>query len=84
MIFFFLCRPFFKVFIEFVTILLMFFFFNVLVFCLQGMCDLSSPTRNEPTSPSLEDKVLTTGPPGKSSKGGFLTLPILEWLDKSI
>ena len=60
------------------------FFLNVLVFCLQGMCDLSSPTRNEPTSPSLEDKVLTTGPQGKSSKGGFLTLPVLEWLDKSI
>ena len=48
-------------------IFLIFFFF----FCLQGMCDLSSLTKNEPTSPSLKGKVLTTGPPGKSSKGVF-------------
>ena len=51
-----------KVFIEFVTILLLLFFF----FWPWGMWDLSFPTGIEPTFPALEGKVLTTGPPGKS------------------
>ena len=40
---FFLMWAIFKAFIEFVTILLL---FHVLVFWLQGMCDLSSPTQD--------------------------------------
>ena len=31
-----------------------------------GMWDLTFPTRTEPTSPELQGRVLTTGPPGKS------------------
>ena len=54
----------FKVFIEFVTILLLFY---VLVFWPQGMWDLPGPGI-EPTPPALEGEVLTTGPPGKSPK----------------
>ena len=53
----------FKVFIEFVTIL---FLFYVLFFWPGGMWDFSSPTRDEPTSPALGGEVLTTGQPGKS------------------
>ena len=52
---FFLMWTIFKVFIEFVTILLLFY---VLVFWPRGMWDLSSPTK--------EGGVLTTGTPGKS------------------
>ena len=52
---------FFKVFIEFVTILLLFY---VLVFQPGGMWDPQPGI--EPTPPALEGKVLTTGPPGKS------------------
>ena len=51
----------FKVFIEFVTILLWFY---VLVFWLQVMWDLSSPGI-EPTPPALEGEVVITGPPGR-------------------
>ena len=50
----------FKVFIEFVTILLL---FNVLVFWPGGMWDLSFPTR-EP--PSLQGEIQTSRPLGKS------------------
>ena len=46
----------FKVFIEFVTILFLFY-----VFWPRGMWDLI-----EPASLALEGEVLTTGPPGKS------------------
>ena len=46
--FFFLMRTIFKVFIEFVTVLLL---FNVLAFWPQGMWDLSSPTRDWTCSP---------------------------------
>ena len=53
----------FKVFSEFVTIL---FLFYVLVFWAQGTCDPSSRSGLEPTLPSLEGEVLTTGLPGKS------------------
>ena len=55
----------FKVFIESVTILLLFY---VLVFWLQGMWDLSSPTRDQTHTPALEGEVLTSGLPGKSQK----------------
>ena len=51
----------FKVFIEFVTRL-----FYVLVYCLQGMWDLSSLSRDQTCTPVLEGQVLTPGPPGKS------------------
>ena len=65
---------FFKVFIEFATILLL---FHVLVFWPQGMWDLSSPTRDQTHTPYigkwnlfffffLEGEILTIGPPGKS------------------
>ena len=53
----------FKVFIELITILLLFY---VLVFWPQGMWDLRSPTRDRTPPPALEGKVLTAGPPGKS------------------
>ena len=52
----------FKVFIEFVTILLLFYVF----FWLRSMWDLSSQPGIELAPPALEGKVLTTGPPRKS------------------
>ena len=52
----------FKVFIEFVTIL---FLFYALVFWPQCMWDLSFPTRDRTHTCALEGKVLTTAPPGK-------------------
>ena len=58
----------FKVFIEFVTILLL---FHVLVFWPLGMWALSSPNRDGTSPPALGGKVLTTGPPGKSTPWGF-------------
>ena len=45
----------FKVFIEFVTILLLFY---VLVFWPRGMWDLSSPTRNQTLTPCIERRSL--------------------------
>ena len=57
------CEPLFKVFIEFVTILLL---FHVLVFWPQSTWDLPFPTRFEPTVLALEGRVFTTGLPGKS------------------
>ena len=60
---FFLMWTIFKVFIEFVTILLLFY---VLVFWPRGMWDLSSPPGIEPTPSALEGEVLATGPQGKS------------------
>ena len=56
----------FQVFIEFVMILLLFY---VLDFWLQGMWDLSSPTRVQTCTPAVEGEVLTIGPPGKSLTG---------------
>ena len=53
---FFWCGPFFKVFIEFVIILLLFY---VLSFWPWGMWDLSSLTRSKPTLPALEGEILT-------------------------
>ena len=67
---YFLCRSFFLVLIEFVTILLMFY---VLVFWSQDVCDLSYRTRSwtylslEEGQPAMEDEILTTGSPGSPS-----------------
>ena len=52
----------FKVFIEFATILLLFY---ILVFWPWGMWDLGSLTRDKPVSSALEGKILATEPPGK-------------------
>ena len=72
-IFFFWCGPFLKSILNFVTVLLMFY---ALVFLQWGMCDLSSPTRDQTCThtPALEGEVLTTGLPGKSLGQTF-------WLD---
>ena len=62
-IFFFIWMTF-KVFIEFVTILLLSY---VLVFWPQSMWGLSSLTRDRTcVHPTMEGTGLTTGPPGKS------------------
>ena len=59
----------FKVFIEFVTISHLFY---VLVFLCQEACRILAPRPGiKPTSSSLEDKDLTTRPPGKSPKDGI-------------
>ena len=53
--------PFFKVFMEFVTILFLFY-----VFWGHKACRILAPWLGiEPTPPALKGKVLTTGPPGK-------------------
>ena len=54
----------FKVFIEFVKILLLFFMFWF--FGPEACGILARRPGIEPASPALEDEVLTTGPPGKS------------------
>ena len=64
---FFRCGPFFKVFIEFVTILVL-FYVSVFGSRAYGILALWPGIESEP--PVLEDDVLTTGPPGKS----------LEWI----
>ena len=52
----------FKVFIEFVTILFLFYVGH-------EACGIIAPQPGiEPAPPALEGKVLTTGPPGKSQK----------------
>ena len=60
----------FKVLIEFVAILLLFY---VLIFWPQGMWDLSSPTRDGTHTPCLEGEVLATGLPGKFPKCFHMT-----------
>ena len=62
---FLLCGLFFKLFLKFVTILLL---FHVLVFWLRGLRDLSPSTRDpiRPGIPALECEVLTTRLPRKS------------------
>ena len=57
----------FKVFIEFVTILLLLFF---MCWCFdhEACRILAPPAGLELTSPALEEEVLTTGPPGRSLK----------------
>ena len=54
---------FFKVFLEFVITLILFY---VLVFWPRGLWNLNSQTRVEPAPPALKGKILTPGPPGKS------------------
>ena len=62
------CRLVFKVFIEFVTILLLFY---VLVLW-PGACGILAPRPGiKPAPPTLEGEVFTTGPPGKSLLGHF-------------
>ena len=54
-----------KVFIEFVTILLLFYILGFSFGC--EACGILVPVLGvEPILPELEGKVLTTGPPGKS------------------
>ena len=53
----------FKVFIEFITIMLLFY---VLAFGPEACGILASRPGIEPTPPALEGEVLTTGPPGRS------------------
>ena len=53
--FFFLMWIIFKVFVEFVTTLLLFY---VLFFCPQGMWDLSSPTRDQTHTPYIGRQTL--------------------------
>ena len=55
----------FIVFMELITILLLFYALGWLFFWLQSMWDLAPQWGIEPTLPALEDQVLTTGPPGK-------------------
>ena len=59
----FLMQTLFKVFIEFVPILLL---FMVWFFGQETHAILAPQPRIEPTPPALEGKVLTTGLPGKS------------------
>ena len=72
-IFFFKMWTIFKVFIEFITVLILFY---VSVFWPQGMWELSSGSgRDQTWTPALEGKVLTTGSPGK-----FLSIRFLEMM----
>ena len=43
---------------------------------------LAPQPRTEPAPPALESEVLTTGPPGKSQRFGFLSIhpPIQQWV----
>ena len=60
----------FKVLIESVTILLLFYVFRVFA---HKACGILAPRPEiEPTPPALEGEVLTTGPPGKSLLVYFL------------
>ena len=71
---FFLMWIIFKVFIEFVTILLPFFMFWFIFFGCTAHKILAFWPRIEPVSPALKAEVLTTGPPGKSQAKEFLEL----------
>ena len=62
---------FFEIFIEFITILLLFY---VLVFWLQGLWDLNFPTRDRSCTPALEGDVLTTGPAPPGEVPNFISL----------
>ena len=65
-LFFFFFKISLKVFIEFVTIFILFY---VLDFWGQGRWDLSSQPGIEPATLALEGEVLTTGPAGKALSG---------------
>ena len=67
--------PTFKVFIEFLTILLLFY---ILLFWPWGTWDLSCLTRDQTRTSSLEGEVLTSGPPRKSPKLSFNVLSRLK------
>ena len=57
----------FKVFVEFVTLLLLFY---ALVFFDPKACGILVPQPGiKPTTPALEGEALTTGPPGKAPIG---------------
>ena len=72
--FFFSMCTIFKTFIEFVTILLLFYVF---VFWPWGMWDLGSPAGIKPAPTALEGQVLTTGPlQGPSDGGSRATLQV--------
>ena len=70
---------FFKVFIEFVTILLVFYDY-VYVFDPEACQISASRSKIEISSPVLEGKVSTTAPPGKSPDSYFLTANSLCFL----
>ena len=74
----------FKVFIEFATILLLFF---ILFFGCEACGILAPQPGMEPAPPALEGKVLTTGPPAKSPASCFNTenkyLPSWSYLTSS-
>ena len=56
-----------KVFIEFITILLLFYGFFFVFFFGPGACRILAPQPGiKPTSPALQGEVLTIGPWGKS------------------
>ena len=57
-----------KVFVEFVTTLLLFY---VLFFWPQSMWDLCFSTRDQTRAPALEGKVFPTGLPGNSQDNFF-------------
>ena len=63
--FFLLMRTIFEVFIDFVTVL--FLFYVCLFVCCKACGIFASWPRIQLAPPALEGKVLTTGPPGKSS-----------------
>ena len=65
----------FKVFIEFVTTLLLFY---VLVFGLKACGILAPHPGMEPAPPALEGKALTTGPSTESQPFSFLLLLKIE------
>ena len=69
----------FKVFTECVTISLLFFMFCFGLFD-HEVCGISAPGLGiEPTPPTLEGKVLTTGPLGKPHPMGVLTVGSEGW-----
>ena len=75
-LFFFLTWTIFKVFIESVTILLLFY---VLVF---RPCGILAPRPEmEPMLPALEGEVLITGLPGKSPQISFMHSCFLLWIE---
>ena len=65
---FFLMWPIVKVFIEFVTILPLFYdLFVFFFFFADGVCRILTPSPGiEPTHPALKGKMITSEPPGKS------------------
>ena len=71
----------FRVFIKFVTILLLFY---VLVFGHEACGILASWPGVKLTPPASEGKVLTTGQPGKSLKFAFLSITVMDQTSVSL